>query len=79
MTRTIELPRYQLPVPTQDRIRCGHGSDFTERLPAQPIGKVARSGFVSWNRDGNFARRIRFSAARYSFRRSNSWLTEPVM
>jgi hypothetical protein len=39
---------------------------------------VARSGLLNRNFVGSFALRIRFSAARYSFRSNSSWFTEPV-
>lgn len=46
------------------------------RFPISP--RVARSGSDNRNRDGSFDRRIRFSAARYSFCGRVSWFTEPV-
>jgi hypothetical protein len=40
--------------------------------------RVARSGSLKRNLDGNCALRIRFSAARYSFCSRSSWFTDPV-
>jgi hypothetical protein len=39
---------------------------------------VARSGLLKRNRDGSFALKIQFSAAKYSFRSSSSRFTDPV-
>src|SRR6516162_6034431 len=46
------------------------------RLPIS--ASVRRSGSDRRSRAGRWARRIRFSAAKYSFWRSNSWFTSPV-
>jgi hypothetical protein len=67
----------------QARIVSGFATQATSwsalrprRLPIS--GRVTRSGLESRTRAGNFALKIRFSAARYSFRASSSWFTEPV-
>src|SRR5579864_7382682 len=46
------------------------------RLPIS--ASVDLSGLDKRSRGGRCARRIRFSAVKYSFWRSNSWLTRPV-
>jgi hypothetical protein len=58
MLRAVELPGDQLPVPGEDRFRLCHGG--------------IRSASVNQSRWGKWARRLRFSAARYSFCRRSS-------
>ena len=77
----IELVRDQSPIPAQVSVGFGNADDFRECFAPQAfpdLGQVIRSGLERRNRVGSLVRRIRFSAAKYSFRSRSSWLTEPV-
>ena len=61
----------------------GLATQATSRSALRPSrfpisASVIRSGSERRNRAGNLVLRIRFSAARYSFRNKSSWFTEPV-
>jgi hypothetical protein len=80
-SRTIELAGDKPPIPSENGVWFGHTGTFSRALrPSRlPISaSVQRSGSDRRSRAGRCARRIRFSAARYSFCSSSSWLTNPV-
>jgi hypothetical protein len=67
----------------QARMVSGLATQATSRSALRPTrfpisARVARSGSLNRNLDGSFARRIRFSAARYSFCSRSFWFTDPV-
>ena len=79
--RAIEFAGDQLAVPGQDSVRPGNGCDLGENLAAHAMTNFAERGSLGirrFSRPFNWAFRMRFSAARYSFRVSNSWSTVPV-
>src|SRR5580692_381804 len=79
--RAIEFAGDQLAVPSQDSVRPGDGCYLGENLAAHAMTNFAERGSLgidSFSRPFNWAFRMRFSAARYSFRVSNSWSTVPV-
>src|ERR1039457_831093 len=82
LLRAIELASDEPSVPSQDGIRQGGSRHLAERLAAQPMANFAplrSAASESSSRPFNWPLRIRFSAARYSFRSSSSWSTVSVM
>jgi len=65
----------------QDSVGFGDTSDFTESFPAYTLSDLSQ-GDTLWigqaQPGGQLVRRMRFSAARYSFCKRSSWFTEPV-
>ena len=81
MRRAIELAGGKLAIPAEDRVQLSHGGDVGENLAAQAttgLSRAPRSASDSFSRPVIWAFMMRFSAARYSFRASNSWSTVPV-
>src|ERR1035437_4763695 len=80
--RAIELAGDEPSVPCQDGVRQGGSRHLAECLATQSTANLAelRSLCVRELQPPlQLALRIRFSAARYSFRSSSSWSTVPVM
>jgi hypothetical protein len=68
--------------PYHARIVSGLATEATSRIALRlsrfPISaSVVRAQLDNYSREGSLALKIRFSAARYSFRAKSSWFTEP--
>ena len=71
---TVEFAGDQPPVPGQDCVGLGHAGYLCQRLASESLTDLGQSGPLrigSRSRAGRCARRIWFSAARYSTRRVN--------
>jgi hypothetical protein len=71
--RTLEFAGDQLAVPGQDRDRPRHGCDLGENLAAQTMTDLTERGSLGVRElepPLQLGLRMRFSAARYSFRAS---------
>src|ERR1017187_9897572 len=78
---SVELAGDQPAVPGHDRIGLGDAGHVLQPLRPSllPISASADlSGSDSLRRAGRYDRKIRFSAAKYSFCGSNCWFTRPV-
>jgi hypothetical protein len=79
--RPSNFAGHQLAVPGQDGVGPGHIGHFVEDLAAPAMTDLAERGSLGVRElqpPFNWAFRIRFSAARYSFRASSSWSAIPV-
>jgi len=77
----VELLGNEPSIPAQDRVGFRDAGDLPKRLLPEPFSDLGESGALRIprrNRVGNLALKIRFSAARYSFRNRSSWFTEPL-
>jgi hypothetical protein len=67
---SVEFLGDEFPVPSQDRIGFGHASDLGQGSAPQSFSNFSQGRARDWPSAiaaGSFARKIRFSAARYSF------------
>jgi len=79
--RTVELLSDEFSIPSQDGVRLGDASHLLESLPAETFADFSqreRWASVNRSRAGRCARRILFSAGKYSFCSSSCWFTIPV-
>ena len=79
--RTIELPRDQPPVPSQNRLGPHDARDLREGLAAEPLpdlGQGPAFPVAQFQSAWDLRLSMRFSATRYSFLRRSSSSTEPV-
>ncbi len=75
MLGSVEFLRHQSPIPDEKGVRFGNTRvSFRALRPSRFAisAKVDRSTSDKRRRDGKWALRMRFSAARYSLRSSNS-------
>ena len=81
LSGTIELFGDELAIPSKYGVRLGDAGDLFQTFAAQPLANFGeRESLRIYNRSrvGRCVRRMRFSAATYSFCSSNCWFTSPV-
>ena len=81
MFGTVKLLGDQSPIPGQNSVGFGNLRDIPERFTAKALSDFGQGDpfrAERRSRAGNLVLKIRFSAAKYSFRNKSSWLTEPV-
>ena len=68
----------EFPIPAQNRIGLRCSGHFLQGLSSQPVSDLRQGGFSSCESNSRpliWAFRMRFSAARHSFRNRSSWST----
>jgi hypothetical protein len=74
--RSVEFASDKPSIPPQGGVRQSGNGHFAERLAAESVTDFAkrRSLLESIRRPFNWPFRIRFSATKYSLRKSDSWM-----